>query len=59
MRLHPHFPYTSFVPQPLGAFCIQSQELSAHFHLVVLDDELNYALFDATWNGYAQCAPAQ
>ena len=57
-RLHPTFPYMSFVPQALGEFAIEpGKPYVARFRFVVLDGAPDRALFDAFWDGYAH--PAQ
>jgi hypothetical protein len=59
MRLHPSFPYMSFVPQSLGDFAIQpGTAYVTRFRFVVIDGPPNRAVFDAFWHGYARPATA-
>ena len=60
MRLHPTFPYMSFVPQALGEFSIEpGKPYVTRFRFVALDGAPDRALFDAYWHGYAQPAMAR
>lgn len=57
VRLHPNFPYMSFVPQQLGEFSIQpGAPYVARFRFVVVDGEPDRALFEAYWQGYVNSA---
>ena len=59
MRLHPTFPYMSFVPQQLGEFSIDpGKQYSARFRFVVADGEPDRALIEAYWQGFANPAVA-
>jgi hypothetical protein len=59
MRLHPSFPYMSFVPQSLGDFAIPpGTAYVTRFRFVVIDGPPNRAVFDAFWHGYARPATA-
>ena len=59
MRLHPTFPYMSFVPQQLGEFSIEpGKKYSSRFRFVVADGEPDRALIEAYWQGFANPAVA-
>jgi hypothetical protein len=59
MRLHPTFPYMSFVPQQLGEFSIDAgKKYAARFRFVVADGEPDRAMIEAYWQGYANPAVA-
>jgi hypothetical protein len=60
MRLHPNFPYMSFVPQQLGEFSIEpGKPYVGRFRFVVVDGDPDRELFEAYWNGYADAAVAR
>jgi hypothetical protein len=50
MRIHPTFPYMSFVPQQLGEFSIDpGKQYSARFRFVVADGPPDRGLIEAYW----------
>jgi hypothetical protein len=60
MRLHPTFPYMSFVPQALGDFAIEpGKPYVARFRFIVADGEPDQRLIEAYWEGYANAATAK
>ena len=60
MRLHPTFPYMSFVPQQLGDFAIEpGKPYHARFRFIVADGDPDRELIEAFWQGYANPAVAK
>lgn len=57
LRLHPHMPYFSYVPQQLGEFAIEpGRAYEARFRFVAADGAPDRGRLDAFWHGYARPA---
>ena len=60
MRIHPTFPYMSYVPQQLGEFSIApGKPYIARFRFMVADGAPDPSLIEAYWQGYANPAVAK